>query len=619
MNARHLLLLVSLVSSVAYANLDSGRFTSFDRFGLPEVDRTTPLQIAYTDFEAKAKRGGHLRLSTVLPMELIHPNYYQKGMQKQILPIADNFIFESLMNARRQGPERTLYANLAKAVRVDASTLTYVIELRDDVKFSDGSLLTSQDVVNTYTFWMTEVNGPATQPWYDANWGKVDLQVLSNGELQVRFPDISPKKQREALWNFLGLTIIKQSATANPAITIPQTALGTGAYAVQEAHRDRVVLARRPDYWNQQTALYNFDKITMATYRDSSVTREAFKKNDLDYFVEIDISKEPVIDSGLERGKYKKSLVPIIESEILTTVFHFNTANKHLRDLRVRKAITLAMDLETTNRNLYSNRMPALAMPGANSPLSPKGTPTPEVAAILQEETQLPDALKPVEEMGFKALGKEKDMRVRFREATQLLREAGYQIVNRNMVKDGEAIELTALIRVDSPSQKALELLKANLVRIGIQLNIRVVPDVSAMIADLNAQAYDIFPQPIPIPRSFDVLDADHAEQRFSSKYSRAKNPGVVHLNLSNINLPTLDKVLTELGETDPTAPRYRVLVDALQRLVFAHVPFLPIGERIDATVYTARGLCHPPLIGLDRSIKMLPAAYFSEDCGDSK
>jgi ABC-type transport system substrate-binding protein len=247
-----------ILPQIAFATMQSGRFTTFDRYGLADSpDREDPMTLRYKQFMDHAEKGGTLKMSVLDSIDLIFPSYYMKGQQRQVMPSADNFLFEPLMRANASGQTRTLYPLAAKAVRVDASTSTYVIELRDDVKFWDGTPVRAEDVLAAYKFQAEEVNGPALQNWFDSVWGKVDLRVLSPLEVQVRFPDIAAGKQRNALWNFLnGTPLVKANPQPVPGINIPFPYQGTGPYKVTSADRDHIKLAKRADYWDAQSKYF---------------------------------------------------------------------------------------------------------------------------------------------------------------------------------------------------------------------------------------------------------------------------------------------------------------------------------------------------------------------------
>lgn len=620
MAKKSLVFLLLALPSFCFAAFESGRYEVFDRYGLPPSPDFNDSRVKkFTEFHQQAVKGGTLRTHTSENMDLIFPGLFQKGIQRQVVSWDWDFyfIYEPLMREDVRGLKRTLYPALAKAVRVDAKQGSYVIELREGVTFSDGSPMTAQDLIQSWEFEISEAAGPATLPAYERLYGKkVELKELTPFEVEVRFPDIAPVKQREALWNFLKLNISKKNSTSNPSIEIPYPVIGTGPYTFVSAARNRVVLRKRADYWDQDSPLFNFDQIETIQIRDRSVAREAFKKGVINFFEEFNSQHESILDGDVIANKmyFTKSEILKSDEEVLTHVLHMNMSRPHMNDFRFREAVALAFDLETANQNFYNGKITALETPGGNSPLSPKGLPSPETLVLMKDDPQFEEAQKPFEKIGFSYVEQfpnGSQNRERLRKATQLLKDAGYEVIDQRLTKNGAPVELALLIWLDSRIVKAALVLQKNLQRLGIQLVLRTFMDSTAMLNDLKQNRYDIFPQPIPIPRNFDVLDPDDMYQRFSSTFAVAKNPHNLANNLSNWISPAIDNLLEKFTETDPATPEYKNMVDAFLRLASANVPFLLAGERTDRTYYMDKRLCLPPI----SNSRILESAYFSDKC----
>lgn len=602
--------LVAVSPALGYAGLPSGHYIVFDRYGLPpSPDPKDPKAGAYTEWLSHAQKGGHLKTSDADTFDLIFPNFYRQGIQRQVMPLFENYIYEPLMRADPRGLKRTLYPVVAKSVDVDASGAIFTIQLRDDVTFPDGSKVKAKDVISSWKVQLEDVNGPGLQKWFDRVYGNVRIRELSRFTVEVRFPDIPMTRQREALWNFLNsVFLVKPNPNPGPSIQISYPYLGTGPYLVESASRDAVKLVRRKDHWNSSAPFFNFDRIDITQYRDHTVEREAFRKGDLNYYRELVVQSEPVLDDGLKTSKYVKHLVPFIDENLRTMVLHMNTASPRLADVRVRKALALAMDLEAPNRLFYSGTLSWLDTPGEKSPLAPQGRPRPAVAALLKSDAFAEESDKPFEEMGLFPLSRISDQRERLKAAMRFLHEAGFEVVNGEQRKDGRPLEVNVLIWNQSRLLKTMAIFEENLKRLGIRLIYQTFPDTSAMIKIITSQTYDLFPQEIPITRSFDVLDADDMIVHFHSSYSGAKDPHSIQTNYSNLMSPTLDRLLEESANTDPASERYRDLVDATLRLLSAHVPYILLGERPTTTIYTDSRLCLAP-----NTTWLLEAAYFSD------
>ena len=346
-----------------------------------------------------------------------------------------------------------------------------------------------------------------------------------------------------------------------------------------------------------------------------SVAREAFKKHDLDFYDEINLQADQIIDAFTTATSfYAKHDIPVFEEDVNAVALFMNTSRFPLNDLALRKALVVMNDIQPGNRMYFSGKISATVTPGANSPLSPKGPASPEVAEILKGEGQFEEEIKPFEEMGYAGLTKFTEARARAREATRILIEAGYKIVDKKMTKDGKPVVITVLMWTDSRLYKLVEDLRVNLLRLGVDIEFRPFHDTSEMISLLNANQYDLFPQAMPIPRNFSVLDPDVLMQKFSSDYSKVLHPTVEINNYANFVSPTMDRILTEITSTDASTPRYKALIDGFLRVLSANMTFLLMGERTSFSFYADKRMCLPPVTrGASQAI--IPTFYYADKC----
>lgn len=599
--------LLSLATNQAHASLKSGTFTYFDRYGLPpSPEPNDPKAIQFQAFSKKVQKGGILRIPYNQPIDLVFPAYHKHGLQVQSAPYTENLVYESLMRTTPSGEDRTLIPALAKSVTIDAETLTYVIHLQEGVKFSDGREFNAQSVVDSWNFNLTEIKGPGLESLYKGIFGNVVLKVLSPLELEVQFPEIPKAKQGDAIYNFLSTSIALPSSPRQDT-EIPVDTVGTGAYMVTKATRGQVVLARRFDYWDKNSSLYNFDRVEISVFMDKAVGRQAFMAHILDLHQEKDIVAEPLLDSELGRAFYERVEVQLPLDKINTSLLHLNMSRPHLKDVRVRKALLLAFDQEGINHTLNAGRVPALLYPGQVSRFNPKGPATsPERLSLLADD---PGSEQSMDKFGMGSIGEFHGHRDRLREAAKLLREAGYENKDGVLVKDGQPLELSVLILSQSQYLRSMGVFAQNLRLLGIQLNYLRMNDVSALLVELHRNNYDLMTQAIGIPRDFTALRALVLHSRLASDNGPQFYPKGTGLNLSNINSPALDNILAEMQTTEPSEPRYNILVEAMLRILSAQVPFIPMGDETTDVYYKAKGLCLPPVL----SEFPVDTAYYGE------
>ena len=122
--------------------------------------------------------------------------------------------------------------------------------------------------------------------------------------------------------------------------------------------------------------MFNFDRVTFVYYKDSTVQLEAFKAGEFD-FVAVSNSKQwardykgPKFDQGLiQKTELKHSNNAGMQG------FVFNTRRAIFKDVRVSKAIGLALDFEWSNRNLFYNQYQRCDSYFSNSELASSGLP----------------------------------------------------------------------------------------------------------------------------------------------------------------------------------------------------------------------------------------------------
>ncbi|MGW6293032.1 ABC transporter substrate-binding protein [Streptomyces sp. NPDC055058] len=182
-------------------------------------------------------------------------------------------IFDGLLT---RDAEMNLRPALAKALpEIGDDGLTYTYTLRDDVKFSDGEPLTSEDVVYTYR---TVLDGKTN------NTAKSELdaikEVRADGEHKVVFTLDYPYAA------FAARTVLpivpehvagKQDPNTGAFNTRP---VGTGPYVLADWRKgEKLTFKANPDYWGGAPKV---KKITMAIIADDDVRATRLRSGDLD-------------------------------------------------------------------------------------------------------------------------------------------------------------------------------------------------------------------------------------------------------------------------------------------------------------------------------------------------
>jgi microcin C transport system substrate-binding protein len=224
--------------------------------------------------------------------------------------------------------------------------------------------------------------------------------------------------------------------------------------------------------------MYNFDTVSYKYYKDSTIALEAFKAGEFDFFFE-NYSKRwarshvgPKYDSGeILKTELKHSNNAGMQG------FAMNTRRSKFKDVRVRRALTLAFDFEWSNSQLFYNQYERCDSYFSNSELAATGLPQGKELALLEEfSDQLPAAVFEVE-WRPPTTDAENTLRDNLKKARDLLAAAGWTIQD-GVLKNaqGEVFEIDVLL-VQKGFDRIFAPYAHNLKKLGIDMNYRTVDD----------------------------------------------------------------------------------------------------------------------------------------------
>jgi peptide/nickel transport system substrate-binding protein len=269
-------------------------------------------------------------------------------------------LFEALVKADE---DIKLQPGLAESWTAEGNSWTF--KLRPNVKFSDGSPFTAEDVVFSYARVPKVPNSPSSF--------KIYLQKISKVEaldpLTVRITTEQPYPLLPT--NLAGVPIMSAKAAAGPApegkttteLNGGQGLVGTGPYRFVSWKRGaELVFERNPNYWGAQP---DWDKVVYRPISNSAARVAALLSGD------ADLIEDPPTDD-LERLKKdsKLSVVTKSSNRVIYLALDQNGPQtpgiqgaqpNPLLDHRVRQALSLALD-----RNALVQRiMDGVATPAA--------------------------------------------------------------------------------------------------------------------------------------------------------------------------------------------------------------------------------------------------------------
>lgn len=447
-----------------------------------------------------APKGGQLRLMGSGSFDTLNP-YTFKGTS----PIATPGFFqygvselnETLMVGSGiydpSGDEpAAVYGLIAESIEYSDDQSWVVFNLRDSARFHDGHPITAYDVAFSYRLLIRDGH-----PRY-----RTDLQGIRRVDIlnrhRIRF--VFDKPDNTQLIMRLGeLPVLPQHYWKDRdfAATTFEPPLGSGPYRISDVQPGRrIQFERVKDWWGAELAVnrgkYNFDRVDVEFYRDTTVAFEAFKVGEFDFYIEHQAKNwaNGYQFPALSRGDVVRAEIPH-QIPTQTQALFMNGRRPLFADIRVRQALGMLFDFEWTNRALFYSAYQRSESYYPNSDFAATGRPEGGEWLLLSPfRDQLPAALftEPFELPKTEGRGIPRDT---LRQALALLKDAGWKLKPEGLRdKHGRALEFEILL-VNPRLERILQPYTGNLARVGIQARLRTV-DAAQYKQRLDQYDYDM-------------------------------------------------------------------------------------------------------------------------------
>lgn len=447
-------------------------------------------------------------------------------------------IYDTLMTSALD-EVATEYGLLAEAVRhpPDFSTVTY--RLRKEARWHDGKPVTPDDVVWTFE------NLIKLNPNYRFYYRHV-TKAEKTGEREVTFTFDQPGNRE--LPQIVGQLVVlpkhwwtgkdAQGNTRSIEAGTLEPPLGSGPYRIRDFTAGRSIAYERvKDYWAanipSKIGTDNFDEIRYEYFRDDTVELEAFKAGHFDFRVES-IARNWATAYDFPARAEGRVILETFQNRSSGAMQAFvpNLRREKFQDSRVRLALRYALDVEDMNRTLFFNQYEPIRSFFHGTELASSGIPQGKELEILETVRG-----KVPEEVFTKAFenpvgGTEEARRNNLRQATRLLRDAGYEIRDKRLVnaKTGEPFEIEFLL-VSPTFERVVLFYKPALERLGIGVSLRIV-DSSQYQNRVRARDFDMivagWGQSLsPGNEQLDFWGSEAADREASRNYGGIRNEAV--------------------------------------------------------------------------------------------
>ncbi len=269
---------------------------------------------------------------------------------KQTGVVEANVILNCFEGLTRNGAGEKAVPGVAENWTASKDGLVYTFNLRKNAKWSNGDPVTAGDfeyawkralnpeTASEYAYQLYYIkNGEAynTKKITDPN--QLGIKVINNYKLEVTLEAPCPYFLQICYFSTL-MPLHKKTVENNEKwATTPQTYISNGPFKlINWVHRERLIFEPNPNYWNRKNI--KLTKLTFTMLEDQSTALTMWETN------KLDIDEEPPAPELPRLIKEKKiKYLP----ELATYFYRFNVTKAPFNDVRVRKALALAIDRKT--------------------------------------------------------------------------------------------------------------------------------------------------------------------------------------------------------------------------------------------------------------------------------
>ncbi len=310
-----------------------------------------------------------------------------------------NLLFEPLTD---NGPDGEFVPVLADWT-LSEDHLTYTFTLKDGIKFSDGSPLTTEDVEFTYkTIAHPDYNGPrayavSNLAGYDEYHGKKTdvfegIKVIDDKTISFIFKDGMAAPANIQCFNY-GIMPSDYYAfdTWEDFLALNEKPIGSGLFVFDSWEpKQYIKLMKNTNYWDPSNAI-KFDGILMSEVPDESIL-SALQTNQID-FAQIPSSAE-----NLEAAQALSNIHLFKYLGNGYTFMCFNCTRPQLADVKVRQALMYALDRESFIEAQYGEGLAEVGM----APISPASWAFPDSSELNAYKFDMDKASQLMDEAGWK-------------------------------------------------------------------------------------------------------------------------------------------------------------------------------------------------------------------------
>lgn len=475
--------------------------------------------------------------------------------------------FDSLMVRAIDEPD-AIYGLLAESVTISDDGNSFTFKLRPNIRFSDGSQLTAEDVAFTYNLYKEKGHPSLLLPL------RFLKEAVAEEPAKVRLSFTGRQSDRTILSVATFPVVSKAFFTQNPfdgsQLNPP---LGSGPYKVGHFRAGQSInYERRSDYWGADLpvnrGLNLFGTIRIEFYRNREAGFEAFKKGNVLYREEF-TSKTWATEYGFPAVAEKhvvKRTFPA-EKQPSMQAWAVNIRRPQFQDVRVRRAIGLCFDFEWTRRNLFYGSYDRSESLFERSDFVAAGPPSAAELKLLEPlRGKVPDEVfgEPYRQPVSDGSGRDRKL---LRQAFTLLNQAGWKRQGSLLTNAKEERLKLELLVNDPVFTRVEQPFVDNMRAIGIDASIRLV-DAAQYQERLSKFDFDM----VGIAASFSATPTrEELAHYFSSEAATTPSSR----NLPGTADPAVDALIDAAGKAK-SRDELTTAMRALDRVLRAREDWIP-------------------------------------------
>lgn len=286
-------------------------------------------------------------------------------------PGVAQLMFESLL-AGSADEVASAYGLLAEDVTVAKDFLSVTFTLRSNARFNNGDSVLAKDVKYSFDTLMS----PMASPQFKTIYADVKQAVVVSDRV-IRFDFQRRNSELPLLVGSMPIFSSKWTQVANKPFNqlTFEAPIGSGPYTIEKYDIGKsIVFKKDPAYWgkdlNVRRGFFNFERVSYRLYKDDTARLEAFKAGEFDALVEYRAKNwaKSYVGPKFRDGTLIKQHFTHKNGAGIQG-FVMNLRKPIFQDIRVRKALTLALDFEWMNRQLFYGQYRRIDSYFANSDL----------------------------------------------------------------------------------------------------------------------------------------------------------------------------------------------------------------------------------------------------------